>query len=130
MSNPNTTTLRAAIADDVLKRLQDRGLPPEKAEAKVQSAKGWWLGAGCFMVIALIFVAAGFYVVATRDITMVLAVVLGMFIVLPFLGALFCANKASGEATSSFLRAVRTLGRAGREVVKGDSSGATDGSES
>lgn len=93
--------------------------PPEKRDAKLRSARGWWVGAGVFMLVALLFIVGGFFIAATRELTLTLAVFLGAFVLVPLMGALFCANKASGEATAAFIQAVKQLARVGRIAVKG-----------
>lgn len=116
------TTLREKVSKEVTAVMMARApdLPLPKAQAKVASALGWWIGAGVCVFVGFAFAAGGMYIAAQKDMTLVLAVMLGLFILLPFLGALFCANRASGEATAAFIETVRSLVGIGRKAVKGN----------
>ena len=122
-ANQTLTNIRA----DVALRLDK--LPPEKRDVKVKSAKVWWgVSTLCFGT-ALAFIAGGFYVAVTKEMTVVLAGLLGGFIIVPLVGAIFAAHQASGEATRAALGAIVTFGRGARGAIKGGNAGATDGND-
>ena len=111
MTDPNKT-----IAGMMRSTLLDKGVPQADLHDKISDTKRWWILAGICVLIALLFLVAGFAVtikvaLETHAVPVVLAAAMaapcGLFVVL----AAFCASQASGEATNAFLGALVKLRR-------------------
>ena len=121
MSDPNKTmpprfgagAPRPTVKDKVESRLLEAGVPAQVVVAKIDSTWRWWAATAVFMFFALGFSAGLVFVALKRDMTILLAIILGIPIGVCLLGALFAASQASGEATKAFLA---TIFRINREV--------------
>lgn len=108
MSDPERPSRPTVLATGVVQRLDALGVPAEKHDAKIASAKHWWFFAGLCALLTLVFLVGASYVVYLQraSLNLLLVVALGVAVGLPFLATMFCASQADGEATKAFLATV------------------------